>query len=77
MTVGYQFDGRVFRSDTPRPWAPIHYATGGPTRKYDLHPDGKRVIVAGPDTRGASTYDRVAFVFNFFEELERLLPAAR
>ena len=48
--------------------------TAGPTRKYDLHPDGTRVVVASPDATGAAVYDKVTFVFNFFEELERLLP---
>ena len=37
-------------------------------------PTDKRAIVATPDTTGATTYDKVAFVFNFFDELRRLLP---
>jgi serine/threonine-protein kinase len=74
MTARYRFDGKAFRADTPGPWSPIRYASGGPTRKYDLHPDGKRIIVAGPDPTAAVTYDRLVFVFNFFDELERLLP---
>jgi serine/threonine-protein kinase len=77
MTARYQYDGREFKVETPRPWSPVRYATAGPTRKYDLHPDGMRVIVAGPDTTGATVHDRVVFVFNFFDELERLLPAKR
>jgi len=77
MTVPYRFDGKTFTADTPRPWSPVRYATGGPTRKYDLHPDGTRAIVATPDTTGAITYDKVVFVFNFFDELRRLLPPER
>ncbi len=75
MMVQYRFDGKTFTADAPRPWSPVRYATGGPTRKYDLHPDGKRAIVASPDTTGTITYDKVVFVFNFFEELRRRLPA--
>jgi serine/threonine-protein kinase len=74
MTVGYQYDGREFTFETPRPWSGVRYVTAGPTRKYDLHPDGTRVVVASPDATGAAVYDKVTFVFNFFDELERLLP---
>ena len=67
---------QTFRPTTARGRGrPVRYATAGPTRKYDLHPDGKRVIVATPDTTAATTYDTVTFVFNFFDELRRLLPA--
>jgi serine/threonine-protein kinase len=74
MTAAYKYDGAEFRSETPRPWSGIRYVTAGPTRKYDLHPDGTRVVLASPDPTGAAVYDKVTFVFNFFDELERLLP---
>lgn len=77
VTVPYQFDGRVFKSGTPRPWSSARYITAGPTRKFDLHPDGKRIVVASPDTAGVTAHDTVVFVINFFDELERLLPAGR
>jgi serine/threonine protein kinase/Tol biopolymer transport system component len=77
MTARYRYDGQTFTAETPRPWSTVPYTTGGPTRKFDLHPDGKRVIVAGPNPAGAAPYDKVVFVVNFFAELERLLPAAR
>ena len=77
MVVRYRFDGKAFSHDAPRPWSTVRYATAGPTRKYDLHPDGKRAIVASPDTTGATTYDKVVLVFNFFDELRRLLPPGR
>jgi serine/threonine-protein kinase len=77
ITVPYQYDGHGFKSGTPRPWSSVRYVTAGPTRKFDLHPDGKRAIVASPDTSGVTAYDKVVFVLSFFEELERLLPAAR
>ena len=77
MAVPYRFDGKAFSHDAPRPWSTVRYATAGPTRKYDLDPDGKRAIVATPDTTGATAYDKVTFVFNFFDELRRLLPPGR
>ena len=58
MMVPYRFDGRTFTANSPRPWSPVRYATGGPTRKYDLHPDGKRAIVATPDTTGTTRMTR-------------------
>ncbi len=75
MTVKYRPKADVFEHERARAWAPVRYATAGATRKYALHPDGKRVIVATPDTTATTTYDTVTFVFNFFDELKRLLPA--
>jgi serine/threonine-protein kinase len=77
MTVPYQYDGREFTPGTPRPWSSVRYVTAGPTRKYDLHPDGKRLIIASPDTTGATAHDQIVFVINFFDELERMLPPGR
>jgi hypothetical protein len=37
----------------------VRYATAGPTRKYAIHPDAKRVIVATPDTTATARYDTV------------------
>jgi Tol biopolymer transport system component len=74
MTSRYRYDGKTFTSETPKPWSPVRYATAGPIRKFDLHPDGTRAVVAGPDTTGATPYDTVVFVLNFFAELQRLVP---
>jgi serine/threonine protein kinase/Tol biopolymer transport system component len=77
MSVPYTYDGRSFNPERPRPWSAVRYATAGPVRKYDIHPDGTRAVVASPDTTGAMVYDRIVFVFNFFDELRRRLPADR
>ena len=77
MSVTYTDDGRSFTPERPRPWSAVRYATAGPIRKYDIHPDGTRAVVASPDTTGAMTYDRIVFVFNFLDELRRRLPADR
>jgi serine/threonine-protein kinase len=77
MAARYRFKGDVFENDPPHPWSTVRYATAGPTRKYAIHPDGKRVVVATPDTTAAARYDTVTFVFNFFDELKRLLPPGR
>ena len=44
-------------------------------RRFGIHPDGTRVaLVAAP---GAGVRDKVAFVFNFFDELGRLAPVTK
>ena len=50
LTARYRYDGREFKVEPPRAWSAVRYATAGPTRKFDLHPDGARVVVAGPQT---------------------------
>jgi hypothetical protein len=77
MTAPYHYDGKTFTAESPRPWSAVRYTTAGPTRKFDLHPDGTRAIVAGPHAAGATAYDKVVFVINFFDELDRLLPPGR
>jgi serine/threonine-protein kinase len=77
MSAAYEFDGRAFRASTPVPWSPVRYASGGPTRKYDVHKDGKRAVVAAPDNTTSVAYDKIVFVFDFFDELNRLLPARK
>ena len=77
LTARYRYDGREFKVEPPRAWSAVRYATAGPTRKFDLHPDGARVVVAGPQTADEAAHDTVVFVTNFFEELDRLLPPGR
>jgi Tol biopolymer transport system component len=77
MAAPFKYDGRTFTAETPRPWSRILYTAAGPTRKYDLHPDGTRVVLAAPDTTGEMANDTVVFVLGFFEELRRLLPTGR
>jgi serine/threonine-protein kinase len=77
MTVPYAYDGREFTYGTPRPWTSIRYVTAGPTRMYDLHPDGTRILAAGPHAGRPIVHDKVVFVLNFFDELAALLPPGR
>jgi hypothetical protein len=48
---------------------------------YDLHPDGERVAGAmSPDVRTATERDKIdklSWIFGFFDELRRLVPAAK
>jgi hypothetical protein len=45
---------------------------------FDLHPDGERVALApAAEAPNIGTQDRAVFVFNFFDELNRLTIASR
>ena len=43
---------------------------------FDLHPDGQRFALAPvAQTAAGAKPDKAVFVFNFFDELRRLVPA--
>ena len=78
MVVSYTAAGNIFRADKPRVWAPGRSRTRPRLRPYALHPDGNRVAVAWRDeTQPSAGQDNVNFVFNFFDELQRLAPASK
>jgi hypothetical protein len=43
---------------------------------FDLHPDGTRFALA-PVEQGGAKQDHLTFLFNFFDELRRIAPAAK
>ena len=79
MSVSYRAEGDSFQANRPRVW--LESRLGGrprpPSRDLDLHPDGKRFVVAGSESETAQRLDKVVFVFNFFDELRRIAPAKR
>jgi len=47
-------------------------------RSFDLHPDGDRfALTVTPESQGEAPRDKVLFVFNFFDELRRVVPSKR
>ncbi|SPE38257.1 hypothetical protein SBA6_850005 [Candidatus Sulfopaludibacter sp. SbA6] len=74
MSVSYTVKGDTFVAEKPRVWI----AKLGGTR-WDLAPDGKRVAVLTPvDTPEAPKQDHeMVFLFNFFDELRRRVPAGK
>ena len=76
MVVSYTVEGNSFRAEKPRLWSEARYIpreTG--QRAFDLHPDGKRVALAGVvETQAESRQEKVVFIFNFFDELRRIAP---
>jgi serine/threonine-protein kinase len=78
MVAPYTIEGDSFRAEKPHPWADRQFVARqrtGPTRSFDLHPDGSRVVLAALDqTQAAVKRDKVVLVFNFFDELRRIAP---
>ena len=78
MIVRYQVKGDTFIPEKPQPWSDVRFVARyrlGPTRSFDLHPDGNRLALGlasdAPSTRQTS----LVFVLNFFDELRRVAPA--
>ena len=69
--------GQRVRKRAPAPLVDSPLRDRGPDAEVRMHPDDKRIIVATPNTTAAAKYDTVTFVFNFFDELRRLLPPGR
>ena len=74
MIVPYTVVGEAFQAEKPRVWSetpiqvrPLSAAT------FDLHPDGKRVVMA-PVTQATAGPTHVTLMFNFFDELRRVAP---
>jgi serine/threonine-protein kinase len=75
--VDYTVAGGVFRAGPSRRWAEGRVAFRGPSRIFDLHPDGNRVVLApAPSPRDADALrqDKMVLVLNFFDELRRIAP---
>jgi hypothetical protein len=77
MVASYSVDGESFRAEKPRLWSETRLELRG-RRSFDLHPDGERVALeaAPPETQSAAKQDKLVFIFNFFDELRRIAPAA-
>jgi serine/threonine protein kinase/Tol biopolymer transport system component len=83
MVATYAAEGDAFRAEKPQLWSDGRFmrrsARGaGPTRSFDLHPDGNRFAlsaVSGKDTE--TKQDKLVFVFNFFDELRRIAPSKK
>jgi len=71
MVASYVVQGDMFRSDKPRVWAK------GPFTTYDIHPDGERVAIVRPvESPASAKSNQLAFVFNFFEDIRRVVPVS-
>jgi serine/threonine protein kinase/Tol biopolymer transport system component len=78
MVTSYRDQGGSFQKEQPRRWSDVRFLLRGRRGFIDLHPDGNRFALGVvPQTLEAARQDRVVFVFNFFDELRRLVPEPR
>jgi Tol biopolymer transport system component/predicted Ser/Thr protein kinase len=79
MVVSYTTSGDSFHADKPRLWSPGQFTTRGTSLNYALHPDGKRfaVLKAGNGETAPPPINKASFIFNFFDELRRKVPAGK
>ena len=73
MVAAYTSESESFRAAKPRLWSEAARWDDLTRRSRDfaLHPDGDRFAVFSP---GESEENKLTFIFNFFDELERLAP---
>jgi serine/threonine-protein kinase len=76
MVAPFAVEGGAFRAEKSRLWSAGRYVERAGNRGFDVHPDGERLAVAfSPAARTSSAkQDQVVLVFNFFDELRRLVP---
>jgi Tol biopolymer transport system component len=79
MVTDYKVVGASFTLGKPRSWSETRVRTMGiASTPYDLAPDGKRFAIiptdAPPDDKPIT---HVTLVLNFFDELERRVPAGK
>jgi len=75
MVVPYVVHGSQFEVTTPRAWEGGRYQSRGRNRMFDVHPDGRHVVLAVAARPSDGERPGTAqFVFNFFSELRRLAP---
>jgi eukaryotic-like serine/threonine-protein kinase len=77
MVTPYRVSGGSFVADKPGLWSEKRFTTTGPFVNFDLAPDGKRfaVVMSGTDSGDQKPRSQVTFLFNFFDELRRKVPA--
>jgi hypothetical protein len=78
MVASYRVEGDSFQRDPPRLWFKSRVLLRGARRSFDLHPDGNRFALAvAPEVSESVKRDELVFVFNFFDELRRLVPVKK
>ena len=76
MVVRYASRNGAFTASAPVPWSKGRYEFRGPSRMFDLHPDGARVALAtASSVAPVPTPDRIVLIFNIFDQLRRLVPS--
>jgi serine/threonine-protein kinase len=76
MAASYETRGDSFAAEMPRGWFEKGIPNFPSTKSYDPAPDGKRVVALIPADTPEEPRDRVIFLLNFFDELQRRVPTA-
>ena len=75
MVVPWAVNGDSFQPAKPTVWSDAPFASRS-MRSFDLHPDGEQFALApASDGQTGAKQDKVVFIFNFFDELRRQIPA--
>jgi dipeptidyl aminopeptidase/acylaminoacyl peptidase len=75
MVVSYGSSGTTGKS---RVWAEVRLADFGKLRNFDVHPDGKRIVVVeAADRQTGLGGSRAIIYFDFFDELRRVARLGR
>ena len=70
MVASYTASGDSFHADKPRKWASTQITERLGWHNYDVHPDGKRLVVMkAPPGSEAAPVKNINFIFDFGEEL--------
>ena len=72
MVTSYATSGGSFRAEKPRLLSDTRFEPRAVGPSFDVHPDGDRFVLAAADTQ--SRLNHVTLMFNFFDELRRLVP---
>ena len=71
MVAEYTASSDSFTAGGPQQWSPSQFTARGPNRNFDVHPDGKRIVVMKTPDSEIPAINKVSFIFNFFEEIRR------
>jgi len=77
MVAAYAVEGDSFRAEKSRLWSEGRYVPRGPNRVFDLHPDGSRIALAPLEQPLGLRQNKVTFLFDFFDYLRLVAPAAK
>lgn len=78
MATAWSAKGDSFVPEKPRQWSPKALANMvNSVRNVTLAPDGKRVAALFPSNSDPGVQSHVFFLLNFFDELERRMPAKK
>jgi hypothetical protein len=66
--------GGVFKAGAPRTLFEAGPSRSGPSRSYDVYPDGQHFIMTKDDELPDQRVTRLNLVLNWLEELNRRVP---